>query len=659
MRADTQLPIAVLICLLPLLSFAQSTLTEGTNLSADVSPVDGRITFDLLGGIWIVDGRGGAAIAQPNTVLPAKLPRWSPSGRFLVYQASNSSGNQLWMHRLSDNESTRLSVAGHSDQHASWHPDGERVVLSSVGNNGGLDLWEIDIATGLRWRISSADGDESEPAWSANGRHLTWVSQDKNGWALMLRRRGQPDTMLHQSEKEIRAPSWRPDGSLITFLANTDTGYEMYMAILSDPPLIRRYSDDEKDPFFSRVSWGDRHQMIYAADGMILSRQFDDRRAKTVRFRATISKTASRSTTPPARRPLPIVTPASDKLVIRAARLFDGQRSDYRENVDVVIDGARISSVEKRGNHGEAVVLDLGNVTILPGFIDIYSALPKGDKITSGVSMLAYGVTTIVSSDPTGNFDTIDWHSEESPGPRLIRAGSITDPIDGDRLFLATLPANMALEDGPRSLVRDWQDLGVPVLAENWTVGLGLGVDLLLGADTLPSSPGGIQYQDMKTVVGGGPVTLVSGLADSGTPGLSQLLNSRQAMRFGHNNAMVRRVALTPRLENTNSTLVLGSKPSGLPPGLAFHAELRALAAAGLRGDQLLKAAGANAANTLGLGEQIGIIAPGALADMVLVAGDPLENVADALKIVAVVRNGRFYSLVSLLEKAESPQDVE
>jgi imidazolonepropionase-like amidohydrolase len=114
-----------------------------------------------------------------------------------------------------------------------------------------------------------------------------------------------------------------------------------------------------------------------------------------------------------------------------------------------------------------------------------------------------------------------------------------------------------------------------------------------------------------------------------------------------------------PRLATAASSIIVGSKPNGMPPGLALHAELRALAASGLSGEQILHAAGRNAAIVLGLENQVGTITPGALADLVLVNGDPLEKVNDALNIVAVVRNGRLFSLVNLLERAAVAPNVE
>ena len=105
--------------------------------------------------------------------------------------------------------------------------------------------------------------------------------------------------------------------------------------------------------------------------------------------------------------------------------------------------------------------------------------------------------------------------------------------------------------------------------------------------------------------------------------------------------------------------LVLGSAPNGLPPGIALHAEFRALADAGLRNEQVLRTAGVNAAAALGFGLQLGRVTRGAAADLLVIDGNPLTTIDDTLKIIGVVRNGRFYSVSGLLDLAEAARNVE
>ena len=437
------------------------------------------------------------------------------------------------------------------------------------------------------------------------------------------------------------------------------------MAILSDPPLIRPFVSGE-DFFISPVSWFDRKQLYYTSDGVIKTRDFDDWQATPVQFSATVGQTDLRSRLKHEKKELTLTDPPSGKLVIRAARLFDGTGNHYRRNLDVLIDGPRIAEVAEHQEWPEATVLDLGDVTVLPGFIDSYSSVSPENLIRHGAELLSYGVTTLITNDYLPSFDPLLWESEESPGPRLLWAGDITQnkPDDDRRFQFVTIPSSGLTDADRRSAVSEWQANGVPVLAESWSIGLSVGADLLLGIDSLPTSPKGIHYQDIQAAAA--PVALVSGLADAGTPGLSALFLSRQAKLLKGRITTLRRFSSVPNLArsapyfaSSSPLIMLGSKPNGLPPGLALHAEMRALAAAGLSGDQVLKTVSANPASVLGLGNQIGVIAEGALADLVLVSGDPLANVADALNIMAVVRNGRFYSLVGLLERAGTNPYVE
>jgi Amidohydrolase family len=84
--------------------------------------------------------------------------------------------------------------------------------------------------------------------------------------------------------------------------------------------------------------------------------------------------------------------------------------------------------------------------------------------------------------------------------------------------------------------------------------------------------------------------------------------------------------------------------------GLLFHEELGRLRACGLSNAAVLRAATAAAADTLGRPD-LGRIAPGAQADLVLVAGDPLRRLIDARAVRAVVVRGRLVDPDTLLPR--------
>lgn len=637
---------------------ADVVVTQGTNFGVDVNPRDGRVAMDLMGMIWVLPARGGQAQIMTDGLTRAQKPRWSPDGSQILYQTNSHDGARLWLLDVESSVASSIGTVSNFDQHGTWHPDGERIVFSSDRRDTGFDIWESDLPTGLSWRISAHPGDEVEPAWSHNGRHLVYIRKHEEQYSLVLRRHGEAAVELLVSDQPLSSPSWRPDGTLLTVLRQDGERVSIDMIILSDPPLVRQLVADE-DVFASPVSWRSRHELVYTADGFIKTRKFGDSRSRSLPFRATVADPEPRPTTLIAKRELEIVDPPDDRLVIRGTRLFDGIWDRYRDHMDVLIDSGRIAAVTASREWPDATLLDLGDVTIVPGFIDVWSAMPVGPAAAAGPRMLAYGVTTIVTDEPA--HDEPLWEGEANPGPRVLSAADIrVAPQDGDehRYFFVRVPAGNPGDAATRDAIRDWRARGVPVVAESWNTGLGIGADLFVGADALPSSPGGGQYQDMQVTVRPGPVTLISGLADSATPGISSLLNSRQARELGQINAPGRRFSSVPALFPSRAPIVLGSKPNGLPAGLALHAELRALSAAGLRGSELLQATGSGAAQLLGLENQIGRITPGALADLVLVRGDPLNKPADALSIIAVVRNGRFFSLIGLLEKAKGDTEA-
>lgn len=646
---------------------ADVILSKGENFAVDVSSVDGRIAMDLLGSIWILPASGGQAELATDGLLPASRPRWSPDGKQVLYQTVSADGISLWILDVATKTSRRVSAPALHNQLASWHPDGTRIVYASGRNNDGFDIWETDLPTGLSWRISNHPGDELEPAWSGNGRNLAYIKKQDEQYIIVLRRHGEVETDVLVSDQPLSSLSWRPDGTLLTFVRDDGGELSQQMIILSQPPLVRQFAEEEK-VFAFPVSWQDRSRHLYTADGMIKTRAFGDRRSRPLPFRAIVR---SRETRPPlavAQHELTVSSPPAGRLVIRGARLFDGIWSGYREHMDVLIDAGKIVAIEPQRNWDDAIILDLGNVTILPGFIDSWSALRSGSQALNGARILAHGVTTIVADEFDPAFDFGLWENENTPGPRVLPAKIIhgSDAVDRDsdqEYYLVKITASNAEPEAEYTAAREaassWRERGIPVVAENWNMRIRVGADLLLGAASLPNSSLVGSYQDLQNATTIEPVTLISGLADAGTPGIQALLSSRQAIELNQGYSPGRRLLSVPRLAAAASSIIVGSKPNGMPPGLALHAELRALAASGLSGEQILHAAGRNAAIVLGLENQVGTITPGALADLVLVNGDPLEKVNDALNIVAVVRNGRLFSLVNLLERAASAPNVE
>jgi enamidase len=73
-----------------------------------------------------------------------------------------------------------------------------------------------------------------------------------------------------------------------------------------------------------------------------------------------------------------------------------------------------------------------------------------------------------------------------------------------------------------------------------------------------------------------------------------------------------------------------------------YHGELGRLADAGMPAVEVLLAATRNGARALRLEDQLGALETGKLADVVLVAGEPWNDVRDLASIVAVIRGGRL-----------------
>jgi imidazolonepropionase-like amidohydrolase len=83
--------------------------------------------------------------------------------------------------------------------------------------------------------------------------------------------------------------------------------------------------------------------------------------------------------------------------------------------------------------------------------------------------------------------------------------------------------------------------------------------------------------------------------------------------------------------------------------GPSVFREMELMAQAGLTPLQVLKSATVNAAATMGMENDIGKIAPGSLADLVILDADPLANIASLSQISRVIKDGQGFTPTELM----------
>jgi imidazolonepropionase-like amidohydrolase len=345
-------------------------------------------------------------------------------------------------------------------------------------------------------------------------------------------------------------------------------------------------------------------------------------------------------------------------LVIVGAAVFDGSGGPPAPARTVVVRDGRVERVGPAGEVAPpagAEVVDGAGCTLLPGFVDAHVHL----DFYPPAEVLAGGVTTVRDLGwPAGRLAALR-EQAEAPGasPRLLAAGQIVTVPGGYPTRAAWAPPGTArpvagaaeaadavaeLAAAGAAVVKVALDdrvgptLPQPLLAAVVEAARahGLGVTAHVGTASeaekaLAAGVGELAHWpfDRRTL----PDALIARLAASVTVVPTLHIQPSPARRRG-----VRRfVELGGRvLYGTD----LGNQ--GPPPAVDVE-ELRLLVAAGLTPARALAAATSAAAAHLGLADA-GRVAPGARADLLLVAGDPLTDLAALSRARLVTRDGRI-----------------
>lgn len=388
------------------------------------------------------------------------------------------------------------------------------------------------------------------------------------------------------------------------------------------------------------------------------------------------------------------------------ARIITMKSDEVIENGTVLVSGNRLQKVgEKVKVPKSAKVIDCSGKTILPGFVDVHGHL--GD-FRYGLSPqqnwyyyanLAYGVTT--AHDPSSNSEMIFSHAEmikagETVGPRLFSTGTILYGADGD--FKAVIN-NL---DDARSAIRRTKAFGAfsvksynqPRREQRQQV-----MQAARELDILVVPEGGSFFYHNMSMVADGHTGVehnipVAPLYDDvvqfwsqtkahNTPTLVVNYGSINGEYYWYQKTNVwekeRLLAFTPRavvdararhrtmipdeeyenghiltskslkkLQDAGVNINLGAH--GQLQGLGAHWELWMLQQGGMSNHQALRCATLNGAKYLGMDHQIGSLEAGKLADLIVLEGNPLDNIRNSESVQYTMVNGRLYDAATMHE---------
>jgi imidazolonepropionase-like amidohydrolase len=88
-------------------------------------------------------------------------------------------------------------------------------------------------------------------------------------------------------------------------------------------------------------------------------------------------------------------------------------------------------------------------------------------------------------------------------------------------------------------------------------------------------------------------------------------------------------------------------------PGFSSHREMFAMVRAGIPAAEVLQIATIHGARAIGMGDRLGSIEAGKLADLFVVRGNPLKDIRDTRKVQLVMKGGVLYDPAALLKSVE------
>jgi Tol biopolymer transport system component/cytosine/adenosine deaminase-related metal-dependent hydrolase len=238
-------------------------VTEGTNISAHVSPDGRRVAFDLVTAIWTVPVTGGPARRLTTDDTDATQPSWSPDGTTIVFQAYRDGNYHLYTIRQDGSGLRQLTSGPFDHREPRFSPDGTMIAFSS-DRGGSYGVHTLDVRTGTITPRADGPADEAMPSWSRDGRRLAFTVDGTAIDVLDLATGGVTRAVTAPAGFSLYGPSFSPTGTL----AYVRIGGATAELVAGDQVI----STAGEDVFGFAPTWLSATELVHTADGVVKRR---------------------------------------------------------------------------------------------------------------------------------------------------------------------------------------------------------------------------------------------------------------------------------------------------------------------------------------------------------------------------------------------------
>ncbi len=150
-------------------------------------------------------------------------PRFSPDGRRVAFSAERGGNSDIWVMDLGSRAMTRLTSDPAIDTSPSFSPDGAHIVFTS-DRGGTAQIYVMNADGSEVRRISYGGGSYTTPVWSPTSNLIAFTKQEGGVFHIgVMNSDGSGERILTSSYLD-EGPTWAPNGRVIMFSRETQTG---------------------------------------------------------------------------------------------------------------------------------------------------------------------------------------------------------------------------------------------------------------------------------------------------------------------------------------------------------------------------------------------------------------------------------------------------